>query len=203
MSLLDENADRVDWQEDGTAIVTLVKPSPDAAIPDKVTVQRPLFQLLVDNEKVKGDDMLRSTMVVSALTGLSVAETGRLLAGDTFIIAEIFARMMEYAENETNSLLDRHADRITQTSFDAALTLRRPLTTVNGEVDEIVLRHPTLEEVRKNQGATMAASVKLMAILTGLGPNVLGKLDGVDGMILAELVNDFLGKPRRRNTGAL
>ena len=81
----------------------------------------------------------------------------------------------------------------------------RPVASISAlqdEDDTIVVRRPTLKEVRTNQGKTLAASVKLLAILTGVGPNALGKVDALDGMILSALISDFLGKSRQPTPGS-
>lgn len=201
MSLIDTHADRLDWQADGTVIFTLLIAAKTAqGERGRLTVKRPLLSDLLANEKAGGDDFLKTAMTVAGLCDLKMAELDEIDGGDTMVLAEVMSRMLEYSEE--GSLLDRHSDRLTVTSFDASLTLRGPLKTVSGEIEEIVVRRPTLKEVRTNQGTTLASSVKLLAILTGHGPNVLGRLDAVDGMILAEQVNDFLGKPRRRSAGA-
>jgi hypothetical protein len=200
MSLLDTHADRLDWQEDGTAIFTLLKPlKTSSGEVSTLIAKRPLLEDLLANEKASGDDMLKMAMVVARLTGLKLAEIDEIPGGDSMVLAEVMTRMLEYGEK--GSLLDRHADRLTITDFDASLKLLRPINTPQGESDEIVVRHPTLKETRTNQGSTLSAAVKLLAILTGIGPLMLGKLDALDGMILSELVSDFLGKPRQQPSG--
>jgi hypothetical protein len=201
MSMLQTCADRLAWQEDGTVIFTLrqtlASSRGDLAA---LTVKRPLLGDLLDNEKQSGDDFLKTAITIASLCDLKLAELDEVDGGDTMVLAEVMSKMLEYGEE--GSLLDRHADRLTVTDFDVMLTLRMPVQTMAGEVEEMVVRRPTLKEVRGNQGTTLAASVKLLTVLTGHGPNVLRRLDAVDGMILAEQVNDFLGKSRRPNTGS-
>jgi hypothetical protein len=200
MSLLDTHADRLDWREDGTVVFTLRKPLRTATGEiATLTVARPKLEDLLANEKATGDDFTKTAMIIARLTGVKLAELDEADAGDNMVLAEVMAKMLEYGED--GNLLDRHDARLTITEHDASLQLLGPLKTANGEEDAIVVRRPSLKEVRTNQGKTMAASVKLLAVLTGLGPNALGKLDAVDGMILSALINDFLGKSRQPTPG--
>jgi len=201
MSLIATQADRLDWQEDGTVILTLRQPlATSRGDLSKLTVRRPLLADLLANEKAVGDDIVKTAMTVAALCSVTLGELDVFDGGDSMLLAEIMTQMLEHGEE--GSLLDRYADRLTVTDFDAALTLRTPVQSNSGLIEQIVVRRPTLKEVRTNQGSTLAASVKLLAILTGFGPNVLGKLDALDGKILSEQVSDFLGKPRKSNAGA-
>jgi hypothetical protein len=203
MSLVDTYADRIDWQDDGSAIFTLRRPLKTSAGGDveTLTVRRPLLEDMLAREKAAGDDFSKIVIVLTRVTGVSkMAEFDKIDGEDCMVLAEIMSQMLEYGEPGT--VLDRHEERLTMTDHDASLLLRLPIKTLQGEADEIVVRRPTLGEVRTNQGPTLAASVKLLAILTGLGPNVLGKVDAVDGMIMSDLVKSFLGKSRQQTVGA-
>lgn len=202
MGLLDTHADRIDRKEDGSVVFALRKPlklvSGEVGI---LTARRPLLDDLVANEKASGDNMTKTAMVVASLTGLKLAELDEIDGGDANVLAAIMSEMLEYGEE--GHILDRHAERLTITEHDAALRLRKPVRTLQGESDEIVLRRPTLKEVRTNQTANLVATVKMLAVLSGLGPNVLGKADAVDGLIMAALVKDFLDESRTPAPGVL
>lgn len=201
MGLLDTNADRLDWQEDGSVVFTLrkgLKTSSGEVL--VLTAKRPTLDDLIASEKAVGDNLTRTATVTARLTGTKLAELDEIDGGDANVLAAVFAQMLEYGED--GHILDRHDDRLTITDHDASLTLRRPVMTLQGEAEEIVMRRPSLKEVRTNQAGTLANAVKMLALLSGIGPNVLGRIDAVDGLILSALVKDFLGEPRTSISGA-
>jgi hypothetical protein len=200
MNLIDTYADRLDWREDGTVVFTLRIPLKTAAGEiASITVQRPTLGDLLANEKATGDDLTKVAMTIVRLTGVKMAELDEADAGDPMILAEVIVKMMEHGED--GNILDRHDDRLTITEYDTSLRLLTPLATPHGEVDEIVVRRPSWKETKTNQGKTLAATMRLLAVLTGLGPNALGKVDAVDGLILSALVGDFLGNSRQPPPG--
>lgn len=202
MSLIDAAGDRLVRHEDGTVTLTLRKPiATKTGEEASLTARRPILDDLLAHEKASGDDLTKTVLVVARLTGVSINDLDGIYADDSMLLADVMSEMLEYGES--GSLLDRHQDRLTITDYDASLHLLKPITTLEGEADEIVMRRPTLKEVRSNQGKTLAASVKFLALLTGLGPNVLGKLDALDSMVLTALVADFLGKSRNPTPGGL
>ena len=167
-----------------------------------LTLQRLKLEDLLANDDAGGDDLTKTAMLISRVAGVKMTELDEADAGDSMVLAEVIAKMLEYGEDGT--LLERHADRLTITEYDAQLKLLSPVASLSALQDtenEIVMRRPSLKEVRTNQGKTLKASVKLLAILTGIGPAKLGKLDAIDGLILSALVRDFLGDAPRSPTG--
>ena len=203
MALIDKYADRLEWQEDGPVSLTLRKPLKVGDGEVKVlTLQRLKLEDLLANDDAGGDDLTKTAMLISRVAGVKMTELDEADAGDSMVLAEVIAKMLEYGEDGT--LLERHADRLTITEYDAQLKLLSPVASLSALQDtenEIVMRRPSLKEVRTNQGKTLKASVKLLAILTGIGPAKLGKLDAIDGLILSALVRDFLGDAPRSPTG--
>jgi len=201
MSLIERYADRLTTAEDGSVSFTLRKPlvtkDGDLAY---LALTRPLFDDVLMQSRQPGDDMDKVGWLIARLSGVAVAAFDEIDAEDSLVLAEVvggfFDRLPDGGERYPGDLVVRHADRIIPTDDGATLTLRKPLATKDGEAAEITLRRPSFKEMKTHRSAgsaNLAASAKLIATLSGIGPLTLGKIDALDGLILGEIVSGFLG----------
>jgi Phage tail assembly chaperone proteins, E, or 41 or 14 len=204
MSLADIHSDRIEQHDDGSVTLTLL-----AALKSKdgdiafLTIKRPPFEDVLAQTRQPGDDMDKVGWLIARLSGVAVADFDTIDAEDAMVLAEVvggfFDRLPGGGERYDGDLPVRHADRIVKTATGAMLTLMAPLTTKDGEITEITLRRPTFKEMKTHRGAgrsDLAASAKLIATLSGIGPLTLGKIDALDGLVLGEIVSGFLGNSR-------
>jgi len=207
MLLNERYADRIAWGEDGSATLTLRKPirAPDGEV-GFLPLRRPTFGDIIAQSRQPGDDLDKIGWLLSRVSGVTAQAIDGIDAEDSMILAELIGSYFDRLPDPgryRGDLLDRHAARITRTDDGATLVLRAPLTTHEGEATSLTLRRPTFKEMRTHRGAgdgNLATSAKLIALLSGVGPLTLDKIDALDGLLLGELVSGFLGNARA--TGA-
>ncbi len=201
MSLTERYADRIETADDGSVTLTLRQAlrSPDGDVAF-LGLQRPLLDDLLAKDRQPGDDLDRVGWLMAKLSGVSVGAFDGIDAEDALVLAEVVGGFLDRLEDadgvprQPGDLVRRHADRIVTTESGATLTLRSALATRDGEAAEITLRRPTFREFKAQKGpGTLASAVKMIATLSGIGPLTLGRIDGLDGLILGEIVSGFLG----------
>ncbi len=202
MSLTERYADRLENAEDGSVSFSLRRAlkAQDGEVAF-LALRRPRFEDMLAQSKQPGDDMDRVGWLIAKLSGVAPSAFEGIDAEDGLVLAEVIGGFLdrlpdEEEERQDGDLPARHADRIVQDDDGAALTLRRPLATKDGEVTQITLRRPTWKEVKARGKANLTSSAKLIATLSGIGLLTLGRIDALDGLILAELVSGFLGNSR-------
>ncbi len=194
--------DRLETAEDGSVTLTLRRPltTKDGEI-GFLSLRRPTLDDLVGQSRQKGGNLDRAAWLVCRLSGVAEKDFDDIDAGDAVILATAIGRFLDRQPGEEDrhpgDLPDRHGDRISFTDDGAILTLRGPLATKDGEVEQITVRRPTFKEM-KGQGEKpdLQSSAKLISILSGIGPLHLGRIDALDGLILGDIVNGFLGNAR-------
>lgn len=197
MKLTERYADRLERAEDGSVTLTLRKPlkttGGDIAF---LALRRPTYDDLITQTKQAGDDMDKVGWMLARLSGVAANDFGTIDAGDGMILAEVVGEFLDRdPEDKSRSpgdLPERHAERIAWTDEGAMLALRSPLATKDGVVNEITLRRPTWNEAKANKAPGLAAVAKMVATLSGVGPLTIGQIDGLDGLILGEIVGGFL-----------
>jgi len=198
MSYADTHADRILRHDDGTVTLTLRKPlaSKDGEI-GFLTLRRPDLDDLVGQERQPGDGMDQAGWLIARLTGVAVAVFEPIDAQDGMMLSELVGEFLDFqleaTDRRVGQLAGRHADRITSTDDSGTLLLFKPLSTKDGEIAEITVRRPSWKEMKSNKTSTLAGSAKLIATLSGVGPLSLGKIDGLDALILGDIVSGFLG----------
>ena len=202
MSLRDFHADRIEQHEDGSMTLTLRKPlaAKDGAI-GYLTLRRPDLDDLLGQERQPGDDMDKAGWLISRTTLVPVEAFEEIDAEDGMVLSELLGDFLGQLPEDGAAmrvkLTERHADRITKTADGASLRLLKALATKDGTIAEIEVRRPSWKEMKAQKARTLAASAKLIATLSGIGPLSLGKIDGLDALILGEIISDFLGSSRR------
>jgi len=203
--LTDLHAGRLDQADDGMVTFALRSPltTKDGEIAF-LTLRRPSFDDVLVQSRQPGDDMDKVGWLIARLSGVAAGDFDAIDAEDALVLSEVvggfFDRLPGGGGRYEGDLPERHADRIVRTGDGATLTLRQPLTTKDGETASITLRRPTFREMKTHRAAgttNLAASAKLIATLSGIGPLTLGQIDALDGLILGEIVSGFLGNSPR------
>lgn len=201
MSLTERYADRLETADDGSVTLTLRAALQAAGGIAFLTLRRPVVDDLLAKDRQPGDDLDRVGWLIAKLSGVAVGDFDGVDAEDALVLAEVIGGFLDRLPGDTareeGDLVARHADRIVTSDAGATLTLRAPLATKDGEVTEIALRRPSFKEFKAQKGTgSLASVVKLIATLSGIGPLTLGTIDGLDGLILGEIVLGFLGNSR-------
>jgi hypothetical protein len=199
MNLTERHADRIEYAEDGSASFTLRKPlvTKDGEVAF-LALRRPDLDDILTQDKLGGDHHDQAGWLVSRLSGAKAADVEAVDGEDVMtlvaIVSGFFDRLADGRKLYPESLMEHYAERIVRTDDDATLTLFRPLATKDGEKTEITLRRPTFKETKINKAGNLSGAAKLIATLSGIGPLTLGKIDALDGLILGEIVDSFLGR---------
>ncbi len=200
--LRDRYDDRIEPHDDGSVTVTLRRPLLGAAF---LTISRPAWDDVLVQSKVSGDELDKAGWLIARMAGVEVKAFDDVDGGDALLLAEIMGGMFDRLPDpdrprHEGDLLVRHAERIHADEDGSTLTLLRAIDTKDGETDSITVRRPSYREVKAHRNAGMgdlAAAGKLLAVLSGIGPLQLGKVDALDAFILVEMVQDFLGQSPR------
>ena len=194
--------DRLETAEDGSVTLPLRRPlaTKDGDV-GFLTLRRPTLDELVGQDRQKGGPLHRAAWLMCRISGVAEKDFDDIDAGDAMILASVIGGFLDRLPGEDDrqpgDLPDRHSGRITVTDDGATLDLRGPLATKDGEVTRITLRRPTFKEMKgMGDKPDLQASAKLISILSGVGPLHLGRIDALDGLILGDIVNGFLGNAR-------
>lgn len=200
MLLIERYAERIERSEDGTVTLALRKPAKTAeGEVGFLTLRRPTLDDIVAQRKQPGDEFDQVAWLIARIGGVTVQALDGIDGEDSLVLSELVAGYLDRlpgSDRYVGDLPDRYAARITWHDDGATFVLRTPLATHEGEVAAVTLRRPTFKEMRTNRDASagnVAASAKLLSILSGIGPLTLGKIDALDGMILSAVLSRFLG----------